>query len=92
MVWGRNKEKAMNYQAEMAKEGYTVEIANTLENLATSCNLIVTNSFRIPLIKGEWITPEHILLLWLGYSGKRELDANVPTKAIISLQTPFLNA
>ena len=77
MVWGRNKEKAMNYQAEMAKEGYTVEIANTLENLATSCNLIVTTTpSESPLIKGEWITPgTHITAVGSDTPGKRELDA-----------------
>ena len=83
MVWGRNKEKAINYQAEMAKEGYTVEIANTLENLATSCNLIVTTTpSESPLIKGEWITPgTHITAVGSDTPGKRELDANVLTKA-----------
>ena len=83
MVWGRNKEKAMSYQAEMTKDGYNVEIATTLEALANNCNLIVTTTpSESPLIKGEWIMPgTHITAVGSDTPGKRELDENLLTKA-----------
>jgi len=83
MVWGRNIEKAMIYQAEMAKEGYTVKIGTDLEELANSCNLIVTTTpSESPLINGEWIMPgTHITAVGSDTPGKRELYENVLIKA-----------
>jgi len=82
-VWGRNKDKAMTYQAEMEAEGYSVEIATNLEDLATSCNLIVTTTpSNTPLINGDWILPgTHITAVGSDTPGKRELDKNVLSKA-----------
>jgi len=83
MVWGRDKEKAMIYQDEMKAQGYMVEIAPNLQELANSCNLIITTTPSVsPLIKGEWIMPgTHITAVGSDTPGKRELDKNVLTKA-----------
>ena len=83
MVWGRDEEKTIIYQDEMKAQGYMVEIAPNLKDLANSCNLIVTTTPSVsPLIKGEWIMPgTHITAVGSDTPGKRELDKNVFTKA-----------
>ena len=82
-VWGRNKEKAMIYEAEMKEAGYSVEIANDLKDLVSSSNLIVTTTpSTIPLINGDWVIPgTHITAVGSDTPGKRELEKNVLEKA-----------
>jgi len=44
LVWGRNQERAAQYQTDMQKEGWTVELASQPSDLWDTCDLIVTTT------------------------------------------------
>ncbi len=83
VVWARNKEKSLLFQREMKEKGFDVLIANCVEELCGSSNLIVTTTpSTTPLIFADWVMPgTHITAVGSDGGGKQELDAAVLAKA-----------
>jgi ornithine cyclodeaminase len=83
MVWGRNRARTERYKSEMAEQGFKVEAAARIEELAESCNLIVTTTLaREPLLKAKDIRPgTHITAVGADAPGKQELDPEIFNKA-----------
>lgn len=44
MVWGRNLNKAEFYKNDVEKQGFIIEIAESLDSLTFSCNVIITTT------------------------------------------------
>jgi ornithine cyclodeaminase len=83
VVSARNEENAVLFQSDMAAKGFTVVIANCVEELCKSSNLIVTTTpSTTPLILADWVMPgTHITAVGSDGGGKQELDAAVLAKA-----------
>jgi ornithine cyclodeaminase len=83
VVAARNEEKAILFQSDMAAKGFTVLIANCVQELCESSNLIVTTTpSTTPLILADWVMPgTHITAVGSDGGGKQELDAAVLAKA-----------
>ncbi len=75
-VWARRKEQAQQYQRDLCESGFDVELADDLQELCHSCNLIVTTTPATEvLIRAEWIRPgTHITAMGSDSPGKQELD------------------
>ncbi|THB72446.1 MAG: ornithine cyclodeaminase family protein [Desulfobacteraceae bacterium] len=78
-VWGRTKQHAQSYQADMAQKGYEVELAASAAEVAASCNLIITTTpSTVPLLSGKEIRPgTHITAMGSDTPDKQELDADI---------------
>ena len=83
LVWTRNEDKSILFQGDMAKKGFDVSIANCVEELCRSSNLIVTTTpSTTPLVFADWVMPgTHITAVGSDGGGKQELDAAVLAKA-----------
>ena len=85
MVWGRDPEKVRGMIGELrSKEsvqdwGLEIEAAETLDELVSQCNLIVTTtSAKTPLIRADAVKPgTHITAMGSDDHGKQELEAGV---------------
>ena len=75
-VWARRREQAAAYRSELSDSGFDVRIAETLQDLCESCNLIVTaTAARSALVRSEWIRPgTHLTAMGSDSPGKQELD------------------
>ena len=83
-VWGRNRENALKFKAQLAAE-YEVHIANTPSEVAENCNLIVTTTpSELPLLFAKDIRPgTHITAMGSDTEKKQELDAEILRRADI---------
>lgn len=81
-VWGRNPEKVVNYAREMAEEGFQLHLAETPQEVAKYCNLIVTTTAaRSPLIYARDLKPgTHITAVGADVPSKQELDPEILQK------------
>jgi ornithine cyclodeaminase len=79
VLWGRNKEKCLQYQNSMVAQGYSVEIVATPRDVAKKCNLIVTTTAsREPLLMKDDIQHgTHITALGADAPEKQEFDPNL---------------
>ena len=82
IVWARNSEQAQSFQETMSEKGFSINIAETPEELCDRSNLIVTNTPATdPLLQADWIAPgTHITAVGSDGAGKQELDAQVYSK------------
>jgi ornithine cyclodeaminase len=79
ILWGRNKDKCLQYQKIMVAQGYDVEIAANPSDVAKQCNLIVTTTAsKEPLLMKDDINLG-TLITALGADApeKQELDPNL---------------
>jgi len=77
LVSGRTQSNVTKFLSDMAKQGWTVEVANETEELLTSCDLIVTTtSAREPLLLRTKNNQraQHITCIGADATGKMELD------------------
>jgi ornithine cyclodeaminase len=76
LAYGRNKERAAQYRADMAGYGFSVTIASSAEQVARECRLIVTATpARAPLFPADAVRPgTHITAVGADMPGKQELD------------------
>lgn len=83
IVWGRNREKALNFSKDPAFAQFNIHIADNLDYLAEKSNLIVTTTpSRDPLLFSKQIKPgTHITAVGADDEGKQELDPNLFLKA-----------
>jgi ornithine cyclodeaminase len=79
LVWARNREQA----EALRVDGFAIEVASSVAELASQCNLIVTTTpAREPLVFAADIRPgTHITAVGADASGKQELDAELFRKA-----------
>ncbi len=79
LVWGRNRAKAERYRSDMTASGFSVEIANSVAELCSECDLIVSaTAAREPLILADHVRPgTHITAVGADGSGKQELESRV---------------
>jgi ornithine cyclodeaminase len=83
MVWGRDEAKLAAYKAELEASEFSIETTQNMDELAATCNLIVTATpSRQPLLKAEQIRPgTHITAIGSDDRGKQELAAGILEKA-----------
>lgn len=85
LAWDIVPESLEKYKKEMEKEGYTVAATMDSQEVAATCNLIVTAtpSF-LPLLKAEYIREgTHITAMGSDTPEKQELDPEIIGKADI---------
>lgn len=83
MIWGRDIEKARKMAKHPDLREWTFEIAESLEQLTSKCNLIVTttNSSH-PLLFSDQVRPgTHITAVGADDIGKQEVDEKIFIKA-----------
>ncbi len=75
-VWARRGEQSAEYRQEMSNSGFNVQVADSLEDLCASSNLIVTTTAATSaLISSDWIRPgTHVTAMGSDAPGKQELD------------------
>ncbi|MGD2168848.1 MAG: deaminase [Chlamydiota bacterium] len=83
MIWGRTASKAQQFKKDPKLQEWNIEIVKTIEELASSCNLIVTTtSSHLPLLLEKHIKPgTHITAIGADDVGKQELDPKIFSKA-----------
>jgi ornithine cyclodeaminase len=79
MVWARSRVKAQRYQVE----GFEIEVADSIADLAAHCNLIVTTTpSREWLLAASDVRPgTHITAIGADGGGKQELEPQLFVKA-----------
>lgn len=82
-VWGRNHQELDDYRTFAERLGFVVSTTLSAEQVARSCNLIVTATpSRQALLQSEWIRPgTHITAVGADTPGKQELDAALVGRA-----------
>lgn len=83
IVWGRDPEKLARYQTEMEKEGFSIQVTQNTDEVASNTSLIVTTTASTkPLLKAEQIRKgTHITAVGSDTPEKQELDPAILTKA-----------
>lgn len=83
LAWGRTPERLAAYQTHMQALGFNVQIARHVDELAQTCNLIVTTTpATAPLLAAERIRPgTHITAVGADDVGKQELDPRILAQA-----------
>lgn len=85
LVWGLSQEEADGYAADMCKLGFAVETAADPNEVASSCNLVVTvTPSKMPLIDEASIRPgTHVTAVGSDTPEKQELAAGILGRADI---------
>lgn len=78
-VFGRNAGNLLKFKTEMDAQGFEINIANSIEDLTSSCNLIVTTTPSTnPLLLAKQIQKgTHITAVGADTPQKQELDENI---------------
>ena len=78
-VWGRSYKSVEKYIGDMSLDGWDVEKASTTDNIAGSCDLIITATpSKSPLLKKNKLKKgTHITALGSDSPGKQELEEGV---------------
>ena len=84
-VWDRNMHACDTYKTEMELLGYTVRPTRDAEEVAGTCNLIITATpAHTPLLKADWIVAgTHITAMGSDTPEKNELSPRILEKADI---------
>ena len=79
VIWGRDEERRSECVAALQDQGLRVSAADSLEALASKCELIVTTtSATAPLLRAEWIKPgTHITAVGSDTPEKQELGTSL---------------
>jgi len=83
IVWGVNQDELDRYKADMAPMGFKIQTTLEPEDIASTCNVIVTAtpSYK-PLLKVDQVRKgTHITAMGSDTSEKQELDSNILKKA-----------
>ncbi len=85
IVWGRNQEKLTIYKKDMELFGYNIETTMNANDVASSCNLIVTATpSKTPLLLADQINKGvHITAVGSDTPEKNELDPRILQQADI---------
>jgi len=79
IVFGRDHNNLLRFQADMQNDGFKVHITQTSEDLASACNLIVTTTpSSLPVLLAQQIKKgTHITAVGSDTPHKQELDENI---------------
>lgn len=79
MIWGRDPSKVKQFKKNEALKDFRIECAQNLNQLTSSCNLIITTSSATkPLLFAEQIQRgTHITAIGADDIGKQELDPSI---------------
>lgn len=80
LVWGRSADKLAAYQAEMQADGFAVSTTQSVDDVASSCHLIITTTPAVePLIKLDSLKKDgvHITAMGSDTPHKQEVEAGV---------------
>ena len=82
-IWGRDEERRALCVDALREQGLKASGVDSLEALATQCELIVTTtSATAPLLRSEWIKPgTHITAVGSDTPEKHELDTSLMARA-----------
>jgi ornithine cyclodeaminase len=85
MVWGLNQEELDEYKKEMAPKGYSIQTTMNADDIADSCNLIITATpSKSPLLSAANIRKgTHITAMGSDTPEKIELEPKILQKADI---------
>lgn len=85
IVWGINREELDSYKNDMETHGYSVHTTLEADDIAASCNLIVTATpSKTPLLQaGQIRKGTHITAMGSDTHEKQELDTGILQKADI---------
>jgi len=85
IVWGRNQQNLDVYKKDMELQGYSIQAALRIGDVASNCNLIVTaTASKSPLLKASQIQRgTHITAVGSDTPEKIELDPKILQKADI---------
>jgi len=83
IVWGINQQELDAYKKDMEPQGFTIETTMEAEDIASTCNLIVTcTPSTSPLLKADQIRKgTHITAMGSDTPEKQELDSAILKKA-----------
>ena len=84
VVWGRSREKAQTYAAEMtAKHGLDVRVVDTLHDVVAASQVVITaTASNRPLITADGLHAGlHITAVGADFPGKQELDPELLLQA-----------
>jgi ornithine cyclodeaminase len=83
LVWGRDRDKLKQYQAEMSAEGFIVETTLDADEVLKPCNLVVTTTPSTqPLLHASALHPGvHITAMGSDTADKQELDSAILARA-----------
>jgi len=83
LVWGLNQEELNAYEDAMRPQGYQIQTTLEPEQVAASCNLIVTATpSQAPLLQADQIRPgTHITAMGSDTPEKQELGSEILAKA-----------
>lgn len=84
-AWSPTRERLDAYGGEMRAAGYDVHIADSVEEVcATADLLIVATPARAPIVRAAWLRPGmHVTALGSDAPGKQELEAECLAKAAV---------
>lgn len=79
IVFGRDHNKLLNFQMDMQQNGFSVAVTQTLEDVISSCNfLVTTTSSSLPILFASQIRKgTHITAVGADTPHKQELDENI---------------
>lgn len=79
IVFGRSSKKALKYKMDMEALGFTVAIADTLEEMTDECNLIITTTnSKTAILTAKHLHPgTHITAVGADTPDKQEIDEYV---------------
>lgn len=85
LVWGRDKVKSKAFVNHSELKEWNIEIADSIENICSHCNLIVTTtSSKTPLIYASHLRPGmHVTAVGADDQGKQEISEDVFANADI---------
>ncbi len=91
-VMGRNRQNTIRYQQDMESKGFSVNIAEDAEQIAATCNLIITTTPATdPHFTADQIRPgTHITAVGSDMPEKQELDEALLTKADLVVADSFI--
>lgn len=85
IIWGRHEDKLEQFKNSMEKESFTIKTTQTIEEVTSNCQLIVTTTpASSPLLSSDQILPgTHITAVGADSPNKQELDPYILQKADI---------
>lgn len=87
LVWGRSEERLKEYLRATEGSGFNIQTTTQIEDIAASCNLIVTTTpSEKPILFSNQIRPgTHITAVGADSPGKQELESTIFLRADIKV-------
>jgi ornithine cyclodeaminase len=85
VAWSRTRAHVERLSADLARDGFRVEMASDADEVAAACSLLVTTTAsRAPLFRADAVRPgTHITAVGADAPGKQELDPRLFSRAAL---------